>query len=428
MREMKDSGVEWIGEIPKDWQLTQTRRLFHNEKRIVGDAVDQYERLALTLKGVIRRSKDDSEGLQPEKFEGYQILKENELVFKMIDLENVNTSRVGLSLYTGLVSPAYIVLTNNNSDNRYAYYWFMFMYYHEVFNHLGGDGVRSALNVKDMLSMPIPNIGQEEQKRISDYLDSKCSQIDAIIEKQQAIIEKLKEYKLSLITEFVTKGMNPNVEMRDSGYEYIGLVPYTWEICRLRNIGIPQNGISKGAEFFGEGYPFVSYGDVYRNYSLPQNVDGLIMSTEEEREKYSVREKDIFFTRTSETIEEVGFSSVCEETIPNATYAGFVIRVRPFNDKLTNGFAKYYFRGEHHRIFLAKEMNLVTRASLGQDLLKSMPVLVPPKAEQDQIAYYLDNKCRLIEKNTIEKQNVIEKLQEYKKSLIYEVVTGKKEI
>lgn len=186
MREMKDSGVEWIGEIPSDWQLTQTRRLFHNEKRIVGDAVDQYERLALTLNGVIRRSKDDSEGLQPEKFEGYQILKENELVFKMIDLENVNTSRVGISPYTGLVSPAYIVLTNNSSDNRYAYYWFMFMYYFEIFNHLGGDGVRSALNVKDMLSMPIPNISQENRKRISDYLDSKCSQIDAIIEKQQA--------------------------------------------------------------------------------------------------------------------------------------------------------------------------------------------------------------------------------------------------
>lgn len=428
MREMKDSEVEWIGEIPKNWQLTQTRRLFHNEKRIVGNAVDQYERLALTLKGVIKRSKDDSKGLQPEKFEGYQILKENELVFKMIDLENVNTSRVGISPYTGLVSPAYIVLTNYNSDNRYAYYWFMFMYYFEVFNHLGGDGVRSALNAKDMLSMPIPNLTCEEQKCISDYLDKKCFQIDSIIEKQQAIIEKLKEYKLSIITEAVTKGLNTEVEMKDSGYEYIGLVPFTWEICRLRNIGMPQNGISKGAEFFGEGYPFVSYGDVYRNYSLPQNVNGLIMSTEEEREKYSVREKDIFFTRTSETIEEVGFSSVCEETIPNATYAGFVIRVRPFNDKLANGFAKYYFRGGHHRIFLAKEMNLVTRASLGQDLLKSMPVLVPSKVEQEQIADYLDNKCRLIDKNIIEKQNVIEKLQEYKKSLIYEVVTGKKEI
>ena len=428
MREMKESGVEWIGKIPKEWHITQTRRLFRNEKNIVGDAADEYERLALTLKGVIKRSKNDSEGLQPEKFEGYQILRQNELVFKMIDLENVNTSRVGLSPYTGLVSPAYIVLKNDSDDNRYEYYWFMSMYYNEVFNHLGGDGVRSALNVKDMLSLPIPNISKIQKKMLADYLDAKCSKIDEIIEKQQAIIEKLKEYKLSIITEAVTKGLNPDVEMKDSGYEYIGDIPNYWNVCRLRNYGSAQNGISKGGEYFGTGFPFVSYGDVYRNYVLPNRLDGLINTTEEERKKYSVEEGDIFFTRTSETIEEVGFSAVCNKTIPNATYAGFVIRVRPFIDMLTLGFAKYYFRSKHLRVYFAKEMNLVTRASLGQDLLKSMPLLVPPKDEQCKIAEYLDKKCNLIDSNIYEKGRLIIKLQEYKKSLIYEVVTGKKEV
>ena len=428
MREMKDSGVEWIGKIPKGWHITQTRRLFRNEKNIVGDAADEYERLALTLKGVIKRSKNDSEGLQPEKFEGYQILRQNELVFKMIDLENVNTSRVGLSPYTGLVSPAYIVLKNDSDDNRYEYYWFMSMYYNEVFNHLGGDGVRSALNVKDMLSLPIPNISKIQKKMLADYLDAKCSKIDEIIEKQQAIIEKLKAYKLSIITEAVTKGLNPDVKMKNSGYEYIGDIPNYWNVCRLRNYGSAQNGISKGGEYFGTGFPFVSYGDVYRNYALPNRVDGLINTTEEERKKYSVEEGDIFFTRTSETIEEVGFSAVCNKTIPNATYAGFVIRVRPFIDMLTLGFAKYYFRSKHLRVYFAKEMNLVTRASLGQDLLKSMPLLVPPKDEQCKITEYLDKKCNLIDSNIYEKGRLIIKLQEYKKSLIYEVVTGKKEV
>ena len=128
MREMKDSGVEWIGEIPKDWEIVQTKRFFRNIKRVVGSDVDNYERLALTMNGVIKRSKEDSEGLQPEKFEGYQILRKNELVFKLIDLENVKTSRVGLSSYTGLVSPAYIVLTNELEDNRYYYYWFKFLF------------------------------------------------------------------------------------------------------------------------------------------------------------------------------------------------------------------------------------------------------------------------------------------------------------
>ena len=237
MREMKDSGIEWIGEIPKDWKLTQARRLFNNKKEIVGDDVDKYERLALTLNGVIKRSKEDSEGLQPEKFEGYQILRKNNLVFKMIDLENVNTSRVGLSPYTGLVSPAYIVFSNNRNDNRYPYYWFMSMYYHEVFNHLGGDGVRSALNAKDMLSLPIPNISAVEQARIANYLDKKCAKIDAIVEKQKEIIEKLKEYKLSVITEAVTKGLNLDVELKDSGVEWIGKIPMLGKLimCHIGN-------------------------------------------------------------------------------------------------------------------------------------------------------------------------------------------------
>ena len=424
MREMRDSGVEWIGEIPKDWNCCKQKYRFtlingraFKDNEFEEDGTYRILRVGNLFSNPVWYS--SSLELEPDKY-----CEKGDLIYAWSMSYGPYIWNEEKVIYHYHIWKTKLV---SDMDKMFSYYYLQAL----------TESIKSQTHETTMgfVTMGIMNNSYiayprniKEQKKISDYLDAKCSKIDEIIEKQLSIIEKLKEYKLSLITEVVTKGMNPNVEMRDSGYEYIGLVPYTWEICRLRNIGIPQNGISKGAEFFGEGYPFVSYGDVYRNYSLPQNVDGLIMSTEEEREQYSVREKDIFFTRTSETIEEVGFSSVCEETIPNATYAGFVIRVRPFNDKLTNGFAKYYFRGEHHRIFLAKEMNLVTRASLGQDLLKSMPVLVPPKAEQDQIAYYLDNKCRLIDKNIIEKQNVIEKLQEYKKSLIYGVVTGKKEI
>ena len=124
----------------------------------------------------------------------------------------------------------------------------------------------------------------------------------------------------------------------------------------------------------------------------------------------------------------MGLSCVCEKTIPGATFAGFVIRVRPFNDKLNTGFAKYYFRSNHQRKYLVKEMNLVTRASLGQDLLKSMPVLIPPKEEQDEITEYLDKKCAMIDTSIKKRELTIEKLSQYKKSLIYEVVTGKKEV
>ncbi len=430
MREMKNSGVAWIGEIPFDWSLIRFKDKYVSKKEVAGEKSSEYERLALTLNGVIKRPKDDSEGLQPKEFDGYQILRENDFVFKMIDLQNISTSRVGLSPYTGLVSPAYIKFSPRTTEqnNKFVYYYLMSLYYNCVYNNLGGNGVRSALNAKDMGEFVIPYPNETLQAQISALLDVKSAQIDILIANQEALIEKLKQYKQSLITEVVTKGLNPDADMKDSGIEWIGEIPQHWSFLRVKNIGLTQNGISKAGEFFGRGYPFVSYSDVYKNIELPNQVNGLIDSTEEERRNYSVIKGDIFFTRTSETIEEVGFSSVCTQTIDGASFAGFLIRLRPFNDFLTTNYAKYYFRGSHIRRFLVKEMNIVTRASLGQSLLKMMHVLIPPTEEQLLMASYLDEQCSKIDKLIEMKQAKIAKLNEYKKSLIYEYVTGKKEV
>ena len=199
-------------------------------------------------------------------------------------------------------------------------------------------------------------------------------------------------------------------------------------IRKLRYLGTCANGISKGGEYFGSGYPFVSYGDVYKNMELPKSVNGLIETTDSERSWYSVREGDVFFTRTSETIEEVALTSTCMQTIENATFAGFLIRFRPNTDLLAKEYSKYYFRSDKHRLFFVKEMNLVTRASLSQELLKRLPVLLPPIDEQKQIASFLDRKCSDIDNMVDKKQAQIEKLIEYKKSLIYKAVTGKYKI
>lgn len=430
MREMKDSGTPWIGQIPSTWSLIRFKDKYKSIKEVAREKSVEFERLALTLNGVIKRPKDDSEGLQPKEFDTYQILRENDFVFKMIDLQNISTSRVGLSPYTGLVSPAYIRFTpkNENQFNKFVYYYLMSMYFNCVYNNLGGNGVRSALNATDMGEFIIPYPDENTQRRISDYLDAQCSKVDLLIANVEKQIEKLKAYKQSLITEIVTKGLDPSAPTKDSGVDWIGNIPQQWSTLRIKYIGETQNGISKGGEFFGSGYPFVSYGDVYKNIELPRVASGLVQSTEAEREAYSVQKGDIFFTRTSETIEEVGFSSVCMETIEDATFAGFLIRLRPFNDALTAEYAKYYFRGEHIRKYLVKEMNLVTRASLGQGLLKAMTVLIPPRDEQLEIAKYLDTKCAYIDKLMSIKQEKIAKLEQYKKSIIYEYVTGKKEV
>jgi type I restriction enzyme S subunit len=199
-------------------------------------------------------------------------------------------------------------------------------------------------------------------------------------------------------------------------------------VKKLRFVGDCQNGISAGAEYFGTGFPFVSYGDVYNNQLLPKSVNGLAQSTEKEQQHYSIIEGDILFTRTSETIEEIGISSVCFETIKNAVFAGFLIRFRPYNNLLDKRFSKYFFRSIVPRTFFVKEMNLVTRASLSQELLKRLPILLPSMNEQEKISAFLDKKTNEIDAIVTKTQKEIDLLKEYKTALISEVVTGKVDV
>ena len=424
MREMKDSGIEWIGEIPVQWNLVQTKRFFTNTKKIVGAKADNYDRLALTLNGVIKRSKDDSEGLQPEKFEGYQILCKNELVFKLIDLENVKTSRVGLSPYTGLVSPAYIVLSNNFSDNRFFYHWFMSMYYNEVFNHLGGEGVRSALNAKDVLSLPVPDIQLDEQRRIADYLDRKCSQIDDIIARQQAVIEKLKAYKLSVITEAVTKGLNPNTPMKDSGVEWIGEIPEYWQLSHIGNL----------VEMGSGGTPDRKKPEYWENGNIPWMSSGEI--------------NDEYIYSTTEHITELGLQNSNAKILPvNTVMLGLIGQGKTkgltailktgvcCNQNLAYLIADEKYLHYRYLFYCFKAMYFYIRGLVGESqagiysyFLKKLHIPLPDIEQQIRISDYLDTKCEAIKNSINKRERIIEKFTSYKRSLIYEVVTGKKEV
>lgn len=210
---------------------------------------------------------------------------------------------------------------------------------------------------------------------------------------------------------------------KDSGVQWLGEIPGHWKTMRLGILGECSNGVSKSGEYFGEGHPFVSYSDVYKNIELPQMVDGLAKSTEDDRQKYSVEYGDVFFTRTSETIQEIGFSSTCLKTIPNAVFAGFLIRFRPTTKELIPKFSKYYFRCNNLRSFYITRMNLVTRASLSQSLLRQLTVTLPPLSEQHSIVSYLDDKCAKIDKMLEGKQKQIELLAEMKQRIIADAVT-----
>lgn len=203
--QMKDSGVDWIGKIPEEWGIAKAKYYFTNDKEAAGALADQLPRLALTLNGVVDRPKDDANGLQPKEFTGYQIFDRNDLVFKLIDLQNISTSRVGLVPKRGIMSGAYIRLIGRATISpNYSQYFYLSMWHRQIFNKLGDDGVRSSLSVSDLLNLPITAPPLDEQKQIADYLDDKCSDIDGVIKIKKKQLDKLAEYKKSIIYEYTT--------------------------------------------------------------------------------------------------------------------------------------------------------------------------------------------------------------------------------
>lgn len=411
MQKMKYSGVEWIGEIPEDWEILPTKRFFSHTKTLAGDKVDTYERLALTMNGVIKRSKDDSEGLQPEKFDTYQVLKENELVFKLIDLSNVKTSRVGISPFTGIVSPAYIVLTNESDDNRFYYYFFISMYYNEIFNQLGDNGVRSSLNAQDLLSVPIVNISSDTQRRIADFLDDKCGKIDRYIEKQQQIIDKLKEYKQAVITEAV--------RCREG-----------WTSCHLGYLAQFKNGLNYSGLSTDVEISFLGVGDFQNNFILDsKEMFSRLKYDGNMPEDLLLSSGDIVFVRSNGSKELVGRSVLIENVDYPLTYSGFCIRMRNYRqDVVLNKFLLYRFWSNEFRQSLNRDSRGSNINNLNQELLSKLTVSFPDIEKQHEIIGFLGKKCAEIDRAIDKKESLIEKLTEYKKSLIYEVVTGKLEV
>lgn len=210
---------------------------------------------------------------------------------------------------------------------------------------------------------------------------------------------------------------------KDSGVEWLGEVPERWEVVRLKDLGLLQNGISKGGDYFGFGFPFISYGNIYNNTISLEKIKTYANSTLEDQQAYSCKSGDVFFTRTSETIEEIGFSATCLKTIPKSVFSGFVIRFRPTSKKLSKEFSKFYFSANILRYFFSKEVGIVTRASLGQGLLNKLSITLPALSEQAAIAAYLDSKTAQIDRQIDLLSQKATQYGKLKQSLINETVT-----
>ncbi|WP_220491356.1 MULTISPECIES: restriction endonuclease subunit S [unclassified Pseudoalteromonas] len=419
----KDSGVDWLGEAPNHWDLLANKHIFKLKKKQVGKHSSEYDLLSLTLKGIIKRDMENPEGKFPAEFDTYQEVKKGDFVFCLFDVEETPRT-VGLSAFDGMITGAYTVFEPKpDFDKNFLYYFYLNLDSKKRLRPLYR-GLRNTIPKESFLGFKTFVPPLTEQTAIANFLDKKTAQIDEAVATKEKQIGLLKVRKQIIIQKTVTQGINPDTPKVDSGVDWIGEIPEHWEISKVRYLGTTQNGISAGAEYFGSGFPFVSYGDVYKNRELPSKVSGLAKSSTNDRKQYSILENDILFTRTSETAEEIGFASICMKTIEDSTFAGFLIRFRPAK-RLFKGFSKYYFNAAMMREYFVKEMNLVIRASLSQELLKNLPVLLPSLDEQELIFNYLENKTRKIEDAIDIQVQQIEKLKEYKTTLINSAVTGK---
>lgn len=409
MREMKDSGVKWIGEIPVTWNVYRNKNAFVCSKDLVGGKSSETQLLSLTTKGIKLKDINNAEGKLPESFDTYQYVKKDEMVMCLFDLD-CSAVFSGLSPYDGMISPAYKVLTcTDRMEPKYADYWFQYISHGRKFNHYAKN-IRYTLSYEEFSALPMLFPDREEQIRISNYLDDKCSKIDEIIEKQHAIIEKLKEYKLSYINEVTN--VNDGIK------------------CHLGFIGQMKNGLNFTDTSEGHKIKFLGVGDFKDNFFVDkEEMFSTIISEENVAEDYMLHSGDIVFVRSNGSKELVGRAVMVNGIEYPVTYSGFCIRFRNIRpDIIDSKFLLYYFRSLDFRKQLEKYSQGSNISNLNQDLLSSLQFTIPSKDYQKRRLDEMEIKCKEIDNAVIKFEGMNNKLQEYKKSLIYEVVTGKKEV
>jgi type I restriction enzyme S subunit len=239
----KDSGVPWLGEVPEHWELKRGKWLFRHRKEI-NDQRTHTNILSLTLRGVVNNDPDDPEGLVPKDYATYQFFAKGDLVFKLIDLENLRTSRVGLVHEDGIMSSAYVRLVPQHSGvQRFFFHQYFDLYQRGIFNQLGA-GVRSTLGPSDLLNVGILVPSADEQSAIVRFLDYVDRRIRRYIRAKKKLIELLNEQKQAIIHRAVTRGLDPDVRLKPSGVEWLGDVPEHWELRRLKTLSWMRSGES----------------------------------------------------------------------------------------------------------------------------------------------------------------------------------------
>ena len=408
----KDSGVDWLGDVPEHWEVWQVGQRLQIKS---GDAPP------------MDKSREHGD---------YPVYGANGVIgyagsFNNL-VERITLGRVGAIGAVNIAPPkvwisdnALILLPDPKSD------CLMFLFYFFCTTDLA---IESTTNAQPLITAtqvkrqkcafpPFP-----EQQAIAEFLDCRTSEIDDLIAKKEQVIELLREKRIAIISHAVTKGLNPDAKMKDSGVGWLGKVPKHWEVKRLRHIieGTLVNGLFKKKEYFGSGVNLINVFDIYRDNFLV-DTDGLerVEANKTEIEKYAVKSGDIFFVRSSLKLEGVG-KSVCILDVAEPTvFECHVVRARPDTDQILPVFLINYLNSTITMNRLISLANMVTMTTLDQIKMKDVEVAVPPIVEQVAIAKYLKQEYLKTDALISKVIEAIEKLKEYRTALISAAVTGK---
>lgn len=417
---MKNSNIQWIGDIPDDWEVTKIGQLYQLRNQKVSDR--DYPPLSVTMNGIVPQMEHVA---KTNAHDDRKLVKKGDFA---INSRSDRRGSCGISKYDGSVSLINTVLQPLNEMNPNYYDWlFHTIQFSDEF-YKWGHGIVDDLwstNWQDMknISVCVPPLAT--QTAIAAYLDTKCSEIDGLIADINKQIETLNELKKSTITEAVTKGLNKNVKLKDSGIQWIGMIPEGWSVTKIGFIADTCSGgtpPSSNADFFDGNIKWVCSYDLHEKGIIDTekhltNIGASMIAGKIQMPNSiliamyggdgTIGNSGLLLVkaRTNQAVCSIHF----DETIIIPLYAFFFIRfLRPF--------WMYYAQGSR------KDPNI------NQEIVKNMKILIPPLTEQHAIATYLDTKCTEFDSIISDKQKQISTLEAYKKSLIYEYVTGKKEV
>lgn len=448
MRELKESNISWIGEIPKGWQLLRIKSVLRerNEKNY---PIKTTKILSLSAKlGVtLYKDKVSSGNKAKEDLSAYKVIYDGDIV---INSMNILSGSVGISKYYGCTSPVYFSLTKKNDNDTNLFYYLLFStgeFQKSLYGLGNGILIKESASGKfntirmriptskfNCLSIPIPP--SCEQKKIVNFLDNKVKLIDNIISQTKESIEYYKQYKQSLITEVVTKGINPNAEMKESGIEWIGKIPKEWKVLRLKDIFFFQKGLPITKDNLTKtGIKVISYGQIHNTKNeFVKIVDELFRYVSpiyiKSNKSSLVNFGEYIFADTSEDLQGVG-NFVLMDKVNEPIFAGYhtiILKNKNFNNLYLKKYLGYLFLTDNWRNQIRSRVNGVKLFSITQKILSKVQIIIPPLTEQGLIVDKLDLEISKINKLIDNKNKIIIELEDYKKSLIYEVVTGKKEI